>query len=95
MGETRYTTNNGKRVMFDYESDCGCLCTFPYNNEVMGNKLSKGTIKNLALLGAAIAITANKPSSMVEQGLYNNTYCLPDCIPEWIRNEINRILKLK
>jgi len=45
MSEQIYITNNGKQIMFDYDSDCGCLCTFPYNNELMGNKLSKNTWK--------------------------------------------------
>jgi len=95
MSEQIYITNNGKQIMFDYDSDCGCLCTFPYNNELMGNKLSKNTIINLALLGAGIAIAANKPDSMIKQQSYDNKiYYLPNCVPKWIRDEIERVIKL-
>jgi hypothetical protein len=86
MGEMRYTLNNGNTVQFDEEGDCGCLCTFPFNDEVIGKKLSKGRIYSLALLGAAVAIQAN-----TRDGLKGNY--LPDCVPEWIRDEIDRLLR--
>lgn len=96
MGETRYKTNNGNQIQFeiDDETYCGCLCTFPHNNEVMGNKLSPGTVASLALLGAGIAIAANKPSSMIDCNSYDGQYYIPSSIPQWVRDEIDRILNL-
>ena len=91
----RYVTNNDKHIIFDEESDCCCLCTFPHNNEVAGKKLTEEIISSLALLGAAVAIAANKPSSMDEKHLFDNRYYLPECVPKWIRDEINRILDVK
>ena len=96
MGETQYVCNNDNRIMFDTEdSEYGCLCTFPHNYEVSGKKLNKWTIASLALLGAGIAISANKASSMIgSDDKYIDSYYLPNCIPQWIRDEFDRILEL-
>lgn len=96
MGETQYTCNNGNRLIFETEdSEYSCLCTFPHNYEVGGKKLNKWIAASLALLGAGIAISANKPSSMNNLGNeFSDTYYLPDCIPRWIRDELDRVLEL-
>jgi len=96
MGETQYLCNNGNKIIFDTEeSKYSCLCTFPHNYEIKGKKLNKWTIASLALLGAGVAISANKPSSMINvDDKYNDTYYLPDCIPQWIKGEFDRILEL-
>jgi hypothetical protein len=98
MGEMCYRANN-KYIMFGYDSDYGCLCTFPHNNEVIDKVLGKGTIANLALLGAAVAIAANKPESMNKESMTQSwgtdVYVLPNCVPEWIRNAIDKELNIQ
>jgi hypothetical protein len=96
MSETSYNCNNGKTIEFNPESNWCCLCTFPHNDEVMGKKLTKGTVASLALLGAGIAIVANKPESINHKAFScDGNYYMPDCIPQWIQDEILRILELK
>lgn len=95
MGEMRYSLDENKRVIFDEEADCGCLCTFPYNDDAMGKKLSKGRVANLALLGASVAIVNNNPEKLISNNPYDkNYYYLPDCLPKWIVDEIYSVLKI-
>jgi hypothetical protein len=94
MGEMSYILNNGTSVRFSEDNyDYGCLCTFPFNYK--DKKLSNGTVASLALLGAAVAIGANSPKSLITDYSSNGRHYLPYCIPEWIKAEINRILEIK
>ena len=61
------------------DNDLGCLCTFPHND--MG-QLSADRVRSLAYLGAAVV--------MLKRGDIDDGY-LPGCLPEWIREEIDRL----
>lgn len=68
-------------------SDCddsyGCLCTFPHNYEPI---LDVDAVRSLALLGAAAVL-------VLEQKFGKDEYVfLPSAIPDWIKQEIDRVL---
>lgn len=89
MGETRYPLGDDY-VRFGYDdSRYGCLCTFPYNYSK--KEFGIGTVESFALLGAALCLYRNQPS-LLEKEKYDDEYVVPDCLPEWIRDEIRRNL---
>lgn len=70
-------------IMFsEMNDDIGCLCTFPHND---GDRLDAERVRSLAYLGAAVVLEHN--------GDLEHPY-LPKCLPDWIRNEIDRNLGL-
>jgi hypothetical protein len=64
----------------DLDEEWECLCTFPYNDQ---GKLDSSRVRSLALLGAAVVLAHN--------GELDNPL-LPNGVPEWIREEIKRII---
>ena len=87
MAETRYPLGD-EVVRFGYDDyRYGCLCTFPYNYKE--KKFGVGTVESFALLGAALCLYRNEPSSLIKNE-YSDEYIVPDCLPEWIRDEIRR-----
>jgi len=87
MGENVYPIEdydgNWVEIRFS-ESDDGysCLCTFPFNDAVMGC-LDADRVRSLALFGAAVRLAFD---GELEHGF------LPAAIPEWIRAEIDRVI---
>ena len=97
MGEQVYTvsgrlkgdeTKSGEWTNFkiqfsEIDDDTSCLCTFPHNN---GEKLDKEDVRSLAMLGAAVVLA--------HRGELEDEYnFLPHCLPQWIRDELKRILE--
>ena len=79
MGCERYVGG----VMFsEVDDDIRCLCTFPHNDAA---GLNAERVRSLAYLGAAVVLE--------RRGDLEHPY-LPSCLPEWIRNEIDRNLGL-
>jgi hypothetical protein len=62
------------------DDDLGCLCTFPHND---GSSLSADRVRSLAYLGAAVVL--------LRRGKLEHGY-LPNCLPDWVRSEIDRSL---
>jgi len=76
-----YLMNDESPVCFSEGDDTiGCLCTFPHND---GNTLDAERVRSLAYLGAAIVLMQHED---LEHGY------LPECLPQWIRDEIDRHL---
>ena len=69
----------------DMDDSYGCLCTFPYNYS--DEKLYTDTVRSLALLGAALVL--------VQHDEIDTPAFLPYAVPDWIREEIDRILNYK
>lgn len=88
MSERIYTILNFAGpvdISFDELDDTyNCLCTFPTNDEALNN-ISKERLRSLALLGAAVCIAAEAEEDMTEAKL-------PHVVPQWIRDEIDRLL---
>jgi len=87
MGENVYPIQdydgNWTEIRFsELDDDYGCLCTFPYYEGL----LDVATIRDLALFGAAVRLAFE---GQLEHGF------LPHAVPEWIRNEIDRVLGYK
>ena len=90
MGETRYPLGNGKVVRFGYDDyRYGCLCTFPFNYQ--SHKLSEGTVESLALMGATLCMSVNGGLQKVDYA-DDDEYVIPDCLPQWVRDEVRRVL---
>ena len=88
MGETRYPLGNNKVVRFGYDDyRYNCLCTFPFNCQE--RKFGIETVESLALLGTSLCLYKNGGLQEVDYA-WDDEYVIPDCIPEWIRNEIRR-----
>jgi hypothetical protein len=69
-------------IMFsEMNEDIGCLCTFPHNH---GSKLDPETVRSLAYLGATVA--------MIYQGEQLPHGFIPSCLPDWVKNEIDRVV---
>lgn len=64
----------------DLDEEWRCLCTFPYND---GDTLDASRVRSLALLGAAVVLAHNDEL---------DNPILPNGVPEWIRNEIKRLV---
>ena len=70
-------------IMFSEGDDTiRCLCTFPHND---GEVLDAERVRSLAYLGAAVVLHHN--------GDLEHPY-LPACLPEWMRREIDRNIRL-
>ena len=70
----------GKSIQFsEMNDDWTCLCTFPHNYEP---KLDADAVRSLALLGAAVVLA--------RRGDLDGEM-LPDCVPQWIRDELQRV----
>ncbi len=87
MGEHVYPIQdydgNWTEIRFsESDDDYGCLCIFPYQNE----GLDIEDIRGLALFGAAVRLAF---SGDLEHGF------LPKAVPEWIRDEIDRVMGYK
>lgn len=80
MGCERYCCNNDEIMFSEIDDSIGCLCTFPFND---GEHLSKERVRSLAYLGASIVLS--------QRGELEHPY-LPECLPQWIRDEIDRNL---
>ena len=91
MGENIYTVASGRihwedcQIQFSaMDDDTACLCTFPHNFKGVG--IDREHVRSLALLGAAVVLA--------HQGeLENDSNVIPYCIPEWIRDDIDKALK--
>lgn len=84
MGCDTYYLYNDTRIRFSESDDeFGCLCTFPHNNNYA---LCKDDVMSLAMLGAAVVLA--KGNDKGENWVY-----LPYDIPDWIVDELKRILK--
>lgn len=90
MSETRYPLGNGNVVRFGYD-DCryGCLCTFPFNYQ--SHKLNTGVVESLALMGAVLCMSVNGGLQKVDY-TDKDEYVIPDCLPQWVRDEVRRVL---
>ncbi len=91
MGEKTYTTTDydGREYIFrfsDSVDDWLCLCTFPHNDQ---HELSPSRVQSLALLGAAVALVAR---GLIEREPNDQYFSLPDAVPQWIRDEIKRLI---
>jgi len=92
MGEHVYLAED-KQIIFSESSDIGCLCTFPHNDECQGKlELDAGRVRELALLGAAVALLHN--SEFFAEG-WHEYICLPqdlgkygDAIIKWFEPHI-------
>jgi len=71
------------KLHFNENSNVGCLCTFPHNDRAAGKELTADRVRSLAYLGAAVVLE--------HQGELESPF-MPDCLPEWIRKEIDRNL---
>jgi hypothetical protein len=94
MGETRYPLGEKDSVRFGYD-DCrySCLCTFPFNNSK--RKFGLSTVESFALLGATLCMYRNGGLIKNEYDYEwddRHEYVVPECLPEWVRNEIRRTL---
>ena len=88
MAETRYPLGKDKVVRFGYDDyRYGCLCTFPFN--YTEHKFGIKTVESLALLGASLCLFRNGGLQEVKYAS-SDEYIIPDCLPEWIRDEIRR-----
>jgi hypothetical protein len=61
--------------------DVCCLCTFPHNDRT---NLSTERVRALAYLGATVVLLQNDD---IAHGF------IPDCLPEWIRKDIDSRIK--
>lgn len=59
--------------------DWACLCTSLRTPDSDDGHLEIDTIRSLALLGAAVVLASRDDL---------NSTLLPDCVPEWIRQDI-------
>ena len=81
MGCDKYYMADDQMLLFsEGNDDVGCLCTFPHND---GNQLSPERVRSLAYLGATLVLL-NKEE-------IDNGY-IPSCLPDWIKQEIDRIV---
>lgn len=73
---------NAEIQFSEMDDDTACLCTFPYN---FNGKLDAEHVRSLAMLGAAVVLA--------HQGeLGDDMNFLPHCLPQWVRDEIERIV---
>ncbi len=88
MGELYYTVldHNGdeRELQFsDDDEEWGCLCTFAHND---GDTLTPDRVRSLALFGAACRLEFD---NLLPHGI------LPGAVPQWIRDEIKRIIPIE
>lgn len=82
MGCERYHVNHDEIMFSEIDDSIWCLCTFPFND--MG-RLSIERVRSLAYLGAAVVLSQREE---LDHGY------LPSCLPQSIRDEIDRNLGL-
>lgn len=90
MSEQVYTVNGlgGRQcdIQFsDLDFEWGCLCTFDMNDRATGYVLTPHRVRALALLGAAVVLASD------DEACEDNMF-LPYGIPEWIQDEIKRVV---
>ena len=84
MGCDKYYLDDKNMIAFsEGDDELGCLCTFPHND---GGELSKERVRSLAYLGAAVVLLYR---GEIEHGF------LPSCLPDWVKQEIDRIVLKK
>ncbi len=88
MGELYYTIldHNGdeRELQFsDDDEEFGCLCTFDNNDQYA---LTPDRVRSLALFGAACRLEFD---NALPHGI------LPGAVPQWIRDEIKRIIPVE
>ena len=91
MGEKVYTIlgrHGERRITFSAADEgYGCLCTFPHNDAAAGG-LDRDRVRSLALFGAAVRLAWGGDIETDE----SEYVFLPDAVPMWIRDEIDRVL---
>lgn len=74
--------------------DIGCLCTFPHNYE-HDKQLDKDLIRSLAYLGASVVLARrNQKFNKNLPDITSYTF-IPECLPDWIKKEIDKHLILE
>ena len=96
MGERTYKVRaySGKEYSIafnDMDDEFGCLYTFPHNDH---KKLTPDRVRELALLGAAVVLASwnEEQIEYVWEIGYDYRLTLPNGLPDWIAEEIKRIL---
>lgn len=105
MGEHGYHTSGygAEYIIYFSESDddWGCLCTFPHNDH---GELTSDRVRSLALLGAAVVLASHQADRLESAGRMAGphllpaeweTLILPQVVPQWIRDEIQRIVPVE
>lgn len=88
MGCDSYYINDHHCLKFNEIDDrVRCLCTFPHNDEEARN-LDRSRVLSLAYLGAAVVIAAHEDFDL--QPGETSYHTIPNCLPEWIKIEIER-----
>lgn len=82
MSCERYCVNHDEIMFSEIDDSICCLCTFPFNDR---ERLSIERVRSLAYLGAAVVLS--------QRGKLDHPY-LPSCLPQSIRDEIDRSLGL-
>lgn len=77
--EVGITFNEGR-------DDIGCLCTFA---SMQDYPFDAGGVRELALLGAAVALVHD---GHFEKAVGKAYYVIPDDLPDWVIESVNRIL---
>jgi len=71
----------------------GCLCSWP---DVDGETISPKRLRSLALLGAATVLAQNRNEMLDAQATFWSDgtvfVSLPDGVPQWVRDEILRLI---
>ena len=80
MGEKIYEIGDYPLQFSEMDDDYVCLCTFPHNDQ---GQLLPDRVRSLALLGAAVVLASNDD--------LDHPF-LPNCVPVWIRQEIDRVM---
>ena len=80
MGEKIYEIGDYPLQFSEMDDDYVCLCTFPHNDQ---GELTPDRVRSLALLGAAVVLASNDD--------LDHPF-LPNFVPVWIRQEIDRVM---
>ena len=104
MGERSYAVESYEGVLHhlrfsEDDDDWGCLCTFPHNDRAEG-RIMPGHMRALALLGAAVVLAIWDteelgPDGLGDAGELGTHVHLPNAVPQWIRDEIQRALPVE
>lgn len=90
MGCDTYYINDIPIRFNEMNDDVCCLCTFPFNDN---GELSKSRLRSLAMLGAAVVINHHESlREEIEDANFNTVDYLPDKLPKWILNGIDKYL---
>ena len=88
MGEQIYDIAGLDVSFCDMDETYRCLCTFPGNDQVLGIDIER--VRSLALLGAVVVLEHNGMLDDSQNHLY-----LPECIPDWIKEQIDKAIGYK